>query len=81
MAEIIPKIPRSVMEYWVCNRDETVIPQYYGFMNKDGNWYIMEDNDATGVTRYCSGANASDYPTNWTNRVSLTYGYPNESFK
>ena len=44
---------------------------YYGFVDIDGNWYIMKE-DLTGSTatyRYIKGS--SDYPTNWTNRTTL----------
>ena len=45
--------------------------EYYGYTDKDGNWYIMQ---LTGTTaRYCKGAES--YTTNWTNRASLSYDY------
>lgn len=45
---------------------------YYGFINKDGGWYILQEN-ASGDYRYIKGA--SSFSTNWTNRASLTYDY------
>jgi len=44
---------------------------YFGFVDVNGNWYILKE-DLTGATasyRYIKGS--SGYPTNWTNRVSL----------
>lgn len=46
-------------------------PQYYGYADAEGAWYIMELTNTTG--RYVKGD--SDYETNWTNRASLTYDY------
>jgi len=74
------KFPGSILQFWILNKDETAIPAYYGFMNKDGNWYIMQANETTEVYRYFFGTNADDYPTYWANRPGLTYGYPHEAF-
>ena len=54
---------------------------YYGFVDKDGGWYIMrEDKTVVGaeVYRYTKGDN--DFATNWTNRAGLTYGVYNTIF-
>lgn len=48
---------------------------YYGFQNKDGAWFIMQE-DASGNYRYTKGS--SDFTnatTGWPNRADLTYGY------
>lgn len=47
--------------------------EYYGFLNTKGKWIIQVHTISTGTYRYFSGD--SDYPTNWTNRGSLTYVY------
>lgn len=47
-------------------------PAFYGFTNKDGAWFIMKE-DSSGNYRYAKGS--TDFPTNWTNRSSLTYDY------
>ncbi len=52
--------------------------EYWGYLDKDGNWYILRFNRSTGARRYTRGN--SDYPTNWTSRTSLTYDYFNEVF-
>lgn len=44
---------------------------YYGYLDKDGNWYIMKMDGISA--RYSRGD--SDYATNWANRLSLTYDY------
>lgn len=67
-----------------CEADELSNPKYYGMVNKKGDWYILRD-DTTGTSssssssfRYCYGQ--TDFPTNWTNRASLTYDYPYNIF-
>jgi hypothetical protein len=59
-------------KYKIANTDTASTIQYYGFLDKDGNWYIMK-NDGVGDYTYCSGLIASPYAGNWTGRVGLTY--------
>lgn len=57
--------------YKISELDDSV-PAYYGFMNKDENWFIMKE-DSSGSYRYANGT--SSFSTNWTNRASLGYDY------
>jgi hypothetical protein len=52
-------------------------PAYYGYTDKDGNWYIIKE-DSDGNYRYANGS--SSFSTNWTNRASLSYGYFEDTF-
>ena len=58
---------------------------YYGYENRHGEWYIMEeDSSPAGGTaptqwRYIKGD--SDYATNWTGREALTYSRTSTAFK
>lgn len=45
--------------------------KYFSYTDKDGNWYIMKL--TTTGARYYKGS--SNYTTNWTNHLSLTYDY------
>jgi hypothetical protein len=63
--------------YMPSDKDEASTTKYYGFMNKEGYWYIMQD--TTTTDRYIKGT--SGYATAWTNRASLTYGYFSEVWK
>ena len=63
--------------YEVSQVDDTSIPAYYGFVDKDGNWYIAKEG-AGGEYRYYAGS--SDFATNWTNRSGLQYDYFNNIF-
>lgn len=63
-------IQDSLDQYKVNDVDESADPKYYGFSDKDGKWYILE-NTSDSAFRYSKGDD--DYSTNWTNRASLTY--------
>ncbi len=57
--------------------DDSSTPAYYGFVNKNGNWFIMKE-ESTGSYRYTKGN--SDFSDAWNNRTSLTYSYFDEVF-
>lgn len=59
-------------KYNIANTDTASTVQYFGFLDKDGNWYILK-NDGAGTYTYCSGLAASSYATAWTGRIGLTY--------
>jgi hypothetical protein len=61
--------------YSIADKDADASPNYYGFTDAFGAWYIMKETVSAGADtyRYCKGAN--DYTTNWTNRASLSYDY------
>lgn len=60
-----------LIEYKPSDIDEEGTPAYYGFIAKDGRWYIMTVT-ATAI-RYTKGR--SGYTTAWTGRAALEYGY------
>ena len=68
----------ALEDYKISDIDDSSDPSYFGFLNKDGHWYIMEQNTANKTYRYASGAD--DYSTNWEGRAGLTYSYFNEAF-
>lgn len=61
-------------KYQVADKDDTADPKYYGFTDYTGGWYILREDSNT--YRYVKGDDS--YPTNWTNRASLTYDYYHE---
>jgi hypothetical protein len=66
-------------EGWVCSDlDETADPYYYGFVDKDGRWYIMKRDVANGQFRFCNGDDG--YILAWTNRATQTYDYYYNTF-
>lgn len=69
---IDPKEKSPTDGYTISQLDDSGSTNYYGFVNKIGEWYISrESND--GSYRYTKGT--SSFSTNWTNRASLTYDY------
>lgn len=49
-------------------------PVYFGFINRRGQWYIMQETES-GSFRYSNGDN--NFASNWANRSKLQYGYVN----
>jgi hypothetical protein len=58
--------------YSISEIDDDALPSYYGFVDKDGRWYISKE-DSAGSYRYTKGN--SSFSTNWGNRAALTYDY------
>lgn len=48
-------------------------PNYYGFENKDGAWYIMKEDKSANPSVYTYSAGTSDYATAWTGRAGQSY--------
>lgn len=55
--------------YALSNIDDSTSTEYYGYEDKDGNWYIKKL--ASDAFTFVKGA--SDYATAWSNRASQTY--------
>jgi hypothetical protein len=47
-------------------------PAYFGFVNKDGAWFIMREGEDNAF-RYAKGTNS--FTTNWESRAKLNYDY------
>lgn len=58
--------------YSISEVDDSEI-SYYGFTNKEGQWFIMRGDTNTGAFRYARGR--SNFPDNWKKRQSLDYDY------
>lgn len=71
-------IPSSPTEgYNISELDDSII-SYFGFVNKDGAWFIMNGDSNTGSYRYVKGE--SNFPGNWKNRANLKYDYFHKVF-
>lgn len=70
--------------YQPSDKDTSSNPKYYGFIRKDGSWYIMQENTTNGTYRYCWGSPKPNggglYIDAWTDRANLTYDYFNEAY-
>jgi len=53
------------------------IPSYFGFINKDGNWFIMREGEDSAY-RYAKGG--GNFASNWSNRAILDYNYFDKVF-
>lgn len=79
-SQIDPAEKKPTDGYNITEIDDSGVDIYYGFVNKDGAWYIQKEL-STGAYRYIKGS--SDFTnaiTGWPNRTSLSYGYFNDVF-
>ena len=56
--------------------DTDINPQstsFYGFLDKDGKWYIMKAIESGTETNWTYESGDSGYATAWTGRAALTY--------
>ncbi len=67
-------------KYKIANKDDDDTTNYYGFVDKDGAWYILIEVISAGNDTYRYARGDSDFPTNWTGRAGLSYDYFNEVF-
>lgn len=78
--KIDPSEKKPTDGYNITEVDDTGTDTYYGFVNKDGAWFIQKEL-STGAYRYIKGA--SDFTnatTGWPNRTNLIYDYFNMIF-
>jgi hypothetical protein len=52
--------------------DDSIIA-YYGFTNKNGEWFIMKEDTESSSFRYIKGEKG--FPESWSNRTRLKYDY------
>ena len=64
--------------YHLADIDEAASYNYYGYTDKDENWYIMRENSGATEYRYVKGSGS--YATAWSNRASQSYDYFHEVF-
>lgn len=58
--------------YSISEVDNSTV-SYFGFIDKEGGWFIMQGNADTGSYRYTKGT--SNFPSNWKRRQALKYDY------
>ncbi len=75
-AQIDPAQNHPTDGYKVAELDDSS-PAYYGFVNKDGAWFILKE-ESSGAYRYFKGT--SNFATNWTGRAALSYDYYHNIF-
>lgn len=66
--------------YNITEIDDSGVDTYYGYINKDGAWYIQKEL-STGAYRYVKGtSDFTNATTGWPNKLNLTYDYFNDIF-
>lgn len=63
--------------YQISEIEDSETP-YYGFVNKNGAWYIMKVDSNSGSFRYSRGE--TNFADNWARRSRLKYGYFHNEF-
>jgi hypothetical protein len=62
--------------YSISDKDDDASPNYFGFVDRDGNWYILKETVSAGADTYRYASGSSNYATNWTNRATtVVYDY------
>ncbi len=69
-----------VSGYLIARRDSDASPNFYGYVRPDGSWYILRETLSAGNDTYEYVKGGSDFDTNWTNRVGLTYDFYHNVF-
>ena len=64
-----------VAGYVLSDKDDDASPNYYGYVDKEGNYYIMKETISPGADTYRFVKDSSGYTTAWTGRVGLSYDY------
>jgi hypothetical protein len=72
---IDPAIKSPTDGYAIANTDTASAPFYYGFVNKDGAWYMVKE-VGDGSFLYAKGASGYD----WSNRASESYASFSSTF-
>ncbi|MFC1600645.1 hypothetical protein ACFL25_01040, partial [Patescibacteria group bacterium] len=75
--KIDPAVCQPTDSYIISEIDESYV-SFYGFINKEGGWYIMKEDPDVGSFRYTKGE--TDFTTNWAEREKLNYDYYHNIF-
>jgi len=62
--------------YSISQIDDSV-PSYFGFVNKEGSWFIMREGEDSAF-RYVKGD--TNFGTSWASRSKLNYNYFDKVF-
>ena len=66
--------------YEITDVDDDASPNYYGYVDAEGNWYIMKEVVSAGANTYRYASGTSGYTTAWTGRAGLSYNYYDVEF-
>jgi len=71
---IDPAIKLPTDGYKISEIDDSS-PAYYGFVNKDGEWFIMKESSAGQYKYYKKTGSDNDFTTDWPSRAGFSYQY------
>ncbi len=72
--QIDPAIKLPTDGYKISEIDDSS-PSYYGFVDKDGDWFIMKESSTGQYKYYKKTGEDDDFTTDWPNRGGFTYLY------
>ena len=72
--QIDPAIKLPTDGYKISEIDDSS-PSYYGFVDKDGDWFIMKESSTGQYKYYKKTGSDNDFTTDWPNRGGFTYLY------
>ncbi|MBU0572680.1 hypothetical protein KKH23_03740 [Patescibacteria group bacterium] len=72
--QIDPAIKLPTDGYKISGIDDSS-PAYYGFVDKDGDWFIMQETSAGQYKYYKKTDDDNDFETDWLVRGGFTYRY------
>lgn len=79
----VPEVPTKVIKqtdifeiYKPADTEEIGSSEYYGYLAKDGKWFIMRVSDSNGSKRYRYATGTKQY--DFSNKEKLSYKYINE---
>ncbi len=67
-------------QYKISDVDDDVSPNYYGFIDKAGNYYFLQETVAVGANTYRYWKGSGNYAVDWAARVAKVYDYFNVIF-
>ena len=73
LTQLITAIRDALLRYRQADYDNASDPKYFSFVDKNGNWFILKQDESDKSLRYATGA--SYYADNWINRSSLDFNY------
>lgn len=73
--KINPAVNSPTDGFGIVNVDDAAYPNFYGFVNKDGNWYIQKENEngSFDFANINNNPSKTTYGTAWSDRESLTF--------
>lgn len=74
------EIEDPTRSYHIADKDDDASPNYYGFTDQYGKWYIMKETVSAGADTYRYVKGDSGYAAAWTARATQTYDYFNVVF-